>query len=63
MTGIFIGQRYTRRDTPGTIWVVDAVIDKDGKPDQVLLMTEDGLNVHEVDVAHLEDETLYRLRH
>ena len=62
MTAVREGQRYWKHGDHTHLWIVDAIVRDDGKRSPfAILVSEDGLEVEDVEVSHLEDRNQYTL--
>ena len=56
MTTITEGQRFWKHGDHSHVWIVDAVVrEHEKKPPFAVLVSEDGQQVEDVDLSHLQD--------
>ncbi len=60
MTMVREGQRYWKHGDHAHVWIVDAVVRDDGQRQPfAVLVSEDGKEVQDVDLSHLEDRNQF----
>ncbi len=60
MTVVREGQRYWKHGDHSHVWIVDAIVRDDGQRSPfAILVREDGREVEDVEVSHLEDRNQY----
>ena len=58
-SGVSMGARFWKTGDRKHSWVVDTLIPSDGGRSVVVLMSEDGACVEEVELSHLKDPEQY----
>ena len=60
MTFVREGQRYWKHGDHSHFWIVDAIVRDGGRRSPfAILVSEDGQEVEDVEVSHLEDRNQY----